>query len=335
MANQDIEAVFRNLNNELKDLSNVVSTQGISQFIPSFDGTPSKFKEWIKNIEKYSLLMNIPQGRLKLIAYQTSTGSVNSYLDRFLANNENINWPQVKAELATIFAFDVTDKYLALNLLRECKQERGENVSIYAERLLSLSEEAYVNDPSAAKIIDSQLIGFFIDGLYHDYLKLKVMRENPDSFKQAIEIAQNEQNLRKRLNLRSGKINKNRSSVFIEEISNNINNYKAKKYCKNCQKPGHLARNCRVSIVCWNCKKNGHIKRNCKDKRNKRKTKAKMKNKKKGNCKALFMMGPIKSAKLKTYQALVLIQQEVSIHVLLKLINSVIALCWTQELCVV
>ena len=295
MANQEIGAVFQDLNNHLKGLSNAVSTQGISQLIPSYDGIPSKFKEWIKNIEKYSLLMNIPHGRIKLITYQTSSGSVSSFLKRLLENNENLTWPQVKAELATVFA-EITDSQHAFLLLRKCKQKQGESVQIFAERLLALAEEAYANESSGAKIIDRQLVGFFIDGLYHDYLKLKVMRENPDNFQTAIQIAQNEQNLRKRFDLRSGNRNKNGNHTIDEEILADVNYYKTQRYCYYCNKQGHLKRNCRSKKICWNCQKLGHIKRNCQNKTKKNRNNNTSQNKKQEILNALFMLKPIKSA---------------------------------------
>lgn len=49
-----------------------------------------------------------------------------------------------------------------------------------------------------------QLVGFFIDGLASDYLKMKVMREKPDRLQAAVQIAMSEQNLRKWFNLRAG-----------------------------------------------------------------------------------------------------------------------------------
>lgn len=60
MANQDIGAVFENLAIQMSGLSTAVGAQGIAQMIPPFEGVPSKFKEWVRNIEKYSLLMNVP-----------------------------------------------------------------------------------------------------------------------------------------------------------------------------------------------------------------------------------------------------------------------------------
>ena len=51
-------------------------------------------------------------------------------------------------------------------------------------------------------IVQQQLINAFIDGLAYDYLKMKVMRENPQTLEGAVGIAMKEQNLRKRFNLR-------------------------------------------------------------------------------------------------------------------------------------
>ena len=36
---------------------------------------------------------------------------------------------------------------------------------------------------------NEQMIGFFVDGLLHDYMKMKVMRDIPKTLKNAIEIA--------------------------------------------------------------------------------------------------------------------------------------------------
>ena len=39
------------------------------------------------------------------------------------------------------------------------------------------------------------MIGFFVDELYHDFLKMKVMCDNPNTFQGAVTVAMNEQNL--------------------------------------------------------------------------------------------------------------------------------------------
>jgi len=75
---------------------------------------------------------------------------------------------------------------------------------MFAERMLTLAADAYDGQPGGVAGADMQLIGFFVDGLAFDYLKMKVMRENPTTFQGAVTAAMREQNLRKRFNLRAG-----------------------------------------------------------------------------------------------------------------------------------
>ena len=88
---------------------------------------------------------------------------------------------------------------MAFSLLRNCKQKLGENIHVYAERLLSLAEEAYNNQGGDA--IEHQLIDIFVDGLTNDQLKLKILRDHPDTLQAAIGAAIIEQNLRARVNM--------------------------------------------------------------------------------------------------------------------------------------
>ena len=48
----------------------------------------------------------------------------------------------LKTELQTRFA-EVIDKSFAFSLLRQVKQKRHESIQIYAERIISLAEDAY------------------------------------------------------------------------------------------------------------------------------------------------------------------------------------------------
>ena len=51
-------------------------------------------------------------------------------------------------------------------------------------------------------VVELQLVRFFIDGLYHDLLHMKVMTENPKTFQAAVQSAWTQQNLQKRFHLR-------------------------------------------------------------------------------------------------------------------------------------
>ena len=43
-------------------------------------------------------------------------------------------------------------------------------------------------------VAELQLVGIFIDGLYHYFLHMKVMRENPKTFQATVQSAWAEQN---------------------------------------------------------------------------------------------------------------------------------------------
>ena len=67
-------------------------------------------------------------------------------------------------------------------------------------------------------VIEPQIVGFFIHGLFHDYLRMKVLRENPKTFQAAVQSALAEQNLRKRFQLRTvdSQSSKNRTEEPME-----------------------------------------------------------------------------------------------------------------------
>lgn len=158
-------------------------------------------------------------------------------------------------------------------LLRKVSQKPGETVQVYAERLITLSEEAFPGQQGLA--IQRQQIDIFVDGLLEDQLKMKILRENPATLDGAITIATNEQNLRKRFSLRT------RQNRVPEDERMEIDHYRPTFRCFKCNKKGHKSKDCRVKqqvnavdsrakqsdyykdIICWYCNNKGHIKRDC------------------------------------------------------------------------
>ena len=88
--------VFANLTQELTNVSQALTAQGISNIVLRFDGNPKNYREWIKSIEKYAVLVNKPEDRKKLIAYQSSGGAVSGFIQRYMTANPNNTWAQLK-----------------------------------------------------------------------------------------------------------------------------------------------------------------------------------------------------------------------------------------------
>ena len=112
-------------------------------------------------------------------------------------------WANLKAELTARFA-EISDHIQAFSLLKKIKQSPSKNVKLLAERFLALARDAFQGQDGNNVAVERQLTGFFVDCLHHDYLRMKVIRDKPDNFQYEVQAALNEQNLRKRFQIRSG-----------------------------------------------------------------------------------------------------------------------------------
>ena len=66
--------------------------------------------------------------------------------------------------------------------MRKLKQKPGENIQVFAERILSLAEEAFVRQ--GGDMVERQLTETFVDGLSNDQLKLKILRDSPHTLQE-------------------------------------------------------------------------------------------------------------------------------------------------------
>ena len=194
---EDLPTIFQNfttqiirLSNQMKGINSCIGNLSLSLAIPSFSGDSKSFNNWIKCIEKQALLENLDDEGIKRLTFRSSRDAFSDFVQRFLQEHPAENWQALKRELATRFS-EVTDQMHAFTLLRTVKQKLTENIQIYAERLLSLGRDSF--PPGAdRRTIANQLIGFFINGLCQDSLKMKLMRDNPDNFQNAVKIALHE-----------------------------------------------------------------------------------------------------------------------------------------------
>lgn len=163
---------------------------------------------------------------------------MSNFLKRYLEANAAHTWAQVKTELSTRFS-ELTDSQHALMLLRKVKQKQEESIQVYAERLLALGDKAFPNQVNVA--VDQQLIG-----LVHDYMKIKIMRENPATLQAAITTATNEKNFRKRFALRSSNNSRALNGSDTDTQPMEVDHLRPQFRCFKCNRRGHKARECRT-----------------------------------------------------------------------------------------
>ena len=153
---------------------------------------------------------------------------------------------------------------MALSLLRSVKQKTGETIQVFAERILSLAEMAYLNQGGDA--VERQLIDIFVDGITNDPLKMKILRDQPHHLQGAIAIATNKQNLRVRVQM----THSHAQSIHHEPME--VDHSRGQRF-RGQNHPNRFnrinsanpAQNFR-QIKCWNCGMLGHVSRDCRPK---------------------------------------------------------------------
>ena len=235
---------------QLGALSNFVGNTSIRQFITPLDGKNSReFHPWVQQVESFCKLTNVPVNGVKLLAYNASREAVSNFLARYLTQFPSATWDMVKIELSRRFS-TIIDPSHASVFLRRIHQRESESVQSYAERLIELAEQAStVLDNAAQQALATQLVGYFIDGLTSDQIKMKLPRLNPPTLDEAVNSAIYKVNLRKRFNLRwrrdlqpdrPGQNYQYRQQGNEQTHKSSMNG----RRCYLCNSPSHLQRDC-------------------------------------------------------------------------------------------
>lgn len=224
-------------------MSTSISLNFLTQFInDTFDGTKEKLNSFISNCDS---AYNLASENQKPIIFSYIKSKVIGKAELITNTRELDSWPIYKTFLQENFS----DKKLFPQLLLElqqCRQRFKETVLEYTQRF----DVCYSNLIRAANsgISDSKIIigrqtmlkeialQAFISGIYSQY-HLILSARNPSSYEEASEYALSEEKRINFNNINSGKINDNR----IHHVQTNIN----KPVCYNCNKIGHIRKDCR------------------------------------------------------------------------------------------
>ena len=210
-----MEEIITYLGDAMRTLSSSIQNQGLGlgnavSFIKPFSGDVTQFKNWIKNIEKYSRLNGFDDDKKVKVAFMTTDGTASDFIVRWQDSTvlADQTWTDLKTKLNRHFS-DCADSDHARSLLRTIKQGPFESVSGFSERLYNIAKDAFVgvdtDNREANNLIQKELINHFIDGLKHDAVKYRIMRNAPTTFQEALDMALTEQNLRRRFEVRNNR----------------------------------------------------------------------------------------------------------------------------------
>lgn len=95
----NIKEWMNSILNQVKSVTAAIAIP-IYQVITIFEGDPEKFKQWIKDIEKYAKMSDMNNEDIPKIAYVTCKGSVGDFIKRYLteieASGELPSWNDLK-----------------------------------------------------------------------------------------------------------------------------------------------------------------------------------------------------------------------------------------------
>ena len=170
---------------QLRRIELHLDVQNAIKGVKVFDGEARKFRRWVKDIEKYGALVGTDDDGLKRAAFQGTVGYISDYIQRWMREQPGGIWAQLNADLRTRYG-EVRDEEQVRALLRKCRQGPQESVTMYAEILRQLFEDAYpgqdMNQPMAA----GELVSMFIVGLRSNSIARKVLRDGPNTFDRAV-----------------------------------------------------------------------------------------------------------------------------------------------------
>lgn len=198
------EEHFGRMARQLGEVAQILRTQRASSNIKKFGGKREEYRDWIEAIASNASLSGGEDRDRITIAYETSSGLVSKFIGRYLEANDNATWAELKQQLADRFS-DVKDSEHALTLLQKSKQNRGETVPLYAERIFQMAREAF---PDQAEFdsapVQRQIIHIFSAGLLSDSINYRILRRKPTLFEEAVDLATKEENLSETFKLRRG-----------------------------------------------------------------------------------------------------------------------------------
>ena len=263
----------------LAKLGGSIDIQNVGSMVQTFTGKPKELNGWLKSIEK---LVTLTHGKLDdetcgKVAYRSCKGAVSDFLHQYIKDNPSATWDTIKTELKDRFG-EHLDPQARVVKLRALRQKPEQGLQVFAEVLLSKSREIYDEDQLSHILIQRELVSIFCKGMKDGHIARKVIRKNPKSLAEAVNLSTKETECESRLEaygLRQeepmevdrvkGRYQYAQSSPRGPRAQVNALQDQGKYYTKPHPKQPNKWLDGRP--VCNNCGVVGHVFRNCRRKR--------------------------------------------------------------------
>lgn len=186
----------------MQQMSLEIRGLGLANQVRTFSGEGTrKFKDWQKDMTRICTAIAANPDRTRSLALQTTSGFAADFLTRFLKENPTADWPKIKQAMSGRYSDD-SDASYALQKMRRLRQSSGESVQNFAERILSLAEDAFDEDEMNDRLVQKEMIDTLIDGVKSDVISKKLLKHSPDTFTDALQVALDEQQTTRSFQLR-------------------------------------------------------------------------------------------------------------------------------------
>ena len=192
------------LANSFQQLQMELRAGRLGKEVSKFNGDGHhRFRRWVSDVERVGVALNANDNAMLALCFETLKGPAAENLTRIVRATPNITWQQLRARLTAQYS-DVSDAHIALQTLRKIKQKAGESMEAFADRVRTLSEEAYPGVDLQQPLIQNSLVEALIDGVLDDGISKKLMRARQGlaDFDTAVQFAVREQQVNKQYGLR-------------------------------------------------------------------------------------------------------------------------------------
>lgn len=174
----------------------------LGERITDFSGDNSRrYHAWIRDLETTGLAAEATDSTMRALAVRSVRGHAAEFLSRVISESPQITWADLKQKMKAHFSDD-GDREIALQKLRKLKQNKGESIQAFGERIRKIAVDAYPGQDLDNPVICDTLVGTLIEGTVSDRIATKLLRSKPDSFEAAMGMALREQQTSRLFELR-------------------------------------------------------------------------------------------------------------------------------------